>query len=64
MKDIQYKAEKKVRAESNPRSVVLQEYHNFLDVFSKKNSDTLLSHQKYNHKIYLEEKPEPGYTPL
>ena len=64
MKDIQYQAEKEARAETNPKSVVPQEYYNFLDVFSKKNSDTLLSHQKYDHKIYLEEEQKPSHAPL
>ena len=55
MKDIQYQAEKKARAETNPKSVVPQEYHDFLDVFSKEDSDTLLPHRKYDHTIHLEE---------
>ena len=55
MRDIQYQAEKEARAETNPKSVVPQEYHDFLDVFSKKNSDTLPPYQKYDHKIHLEE---------
>ena len=42
MKDIQYQAEKEARAETDPRSVVPEKYHDFLDVFSKKDSDTLL----------------------
>ena len=41
MRDIQYQAEKEARAETDPKSVVSQEYHDFLDVFSKKDSDTL-----------------------
>ena len=53
MRDIQYQAEKKARAETDPKSIVSTEYHDFLDVFSKKNSDTLPLHQKYDHKIYL-----------
>ena len=44
MKDIQYQAEKEARAETDPKSVVPQEYHDFLDVFSKKDSDTLPPH--------------------
>ena len=36
MKDIQYQVEKEARAETNPRSIVPQEYHDFLDIFSKK----------------------------
>ncbi len=54
MRDLEYQAEKEARPETNPRSVVPEEYHDLLDVFSKKNSDTLLPHQKYDHKIILE----------
>ena len=55
MKDIPYQAKKEARAKNNPRSVVPQEYYDFLDVFSKIDSDTLLPHRKYNHKIHFEE---------
>lgn len=41
MRDIQYQAGKKARAETNPKNIILQEYHNFLDIFSKKDSETL-----------------------
>ena len=44
IRDIQYQAEKKARAETNPKSVVPQEYHDFLNVFSKKDSNTLFLH--------------------
>ena len=64
MRDIQYQAEKEARAETNPKSVVPQEYHDFLDVFSKKDSDTLPPHRKYDHKIHLEEEQKPGHAPL
>lgn len=56
MKDIQYQAEKKTRTETNLKSVIPQEYYNFHDIFSKKDLDTLLSYQKYDYNIYLEEK--------
>ena len=45
MRDLEYQAEKKAKLETNPRSVVLEEYHNLLDVFSKKNSNTLSLHR-------------------
>ena len=64
MRDIQYQAEKEARAETNPKSVVPQENHNFLDVFSKKNLDTLPPHRKYDHKIHLKEEQKPGHAPL
>ena len=41
MRDIQYQVEKKAGAEIDPISVLPQEYHDFLDVFLKKNLDTL-----------------------
>ena len=41
MKDLEYHAEKEVRPETNPRNIVLEEYHAFPDVFSKKDFDTL-----------------------
>ena len=53
MNNIQYQAKKKIRAETNEKSVVSQEYQDFLDVFLKKDSDTLLLYQKYDHKIHL-----------
>ena len=64
MRDIQYQAEKEARAETDPKSVVPQEYHNFLDVFSKKNSDTFSPNRKYDYKIHLEEKQKPGHASL
>ena len=64
MRDIQYQAEKEARAETNPTSVIPQKYHDFLDVFSKKDSDTLPPHQKYDHKIHLEEEQKLGHIPL
>ncbi len=39
MRDIQYQAKKEARAETNPKSVILQEYHDFLNIFSKKDLD-------------------------
>ena len=44
IKDLEFQAKKKARSEINPKTVVLEEYHDILDVFSKKNSDTLLSY--------------------
>ncbi len=55
MRDIQYQAEKKAKAKTDLKSVVPQKYHDILDVFSKKDLDTLPPYQKYDHKIHLEE---------
>ena len=55
IRDLEYQAEKEAKPETNLRSIVPEEYHDLLDVFSKKDFDTLPPHQKYDHKIILEE---------
>ena len=64
MRDLEYQAEKETKPETDPRTVVPAEYHDLLDIFSKKNSDKLPPHQKYDHKIILEEKQKHGHAPL
>ena len=44
--------------------MVFKKYHNFFNVFSKKESDTLPLDQKYNHKIYLKNEQRPDYALL
>ena len=63
-RDLEYQAEKEVKQETDLRTIVPAEYHDLLDVFSKKNSDTLPPHQKYDHKIILEEEQKHGHAPL
>ena len=53
MKDIKYQLNKMVKTPTNPKIVISKEYHEFLDVFSKEASDTLLPHSKYDHQIRL-----------
>ena len=64
IRNLEYQAEKKARPETNPKSVIPEEYHDLLDVFSKKDSATLPPHQKYNHKIILEKQQKPGHISL
>ena len=64
MRDIQYQVETKARVETNPKSVISQNYHDYYDIFSKKNSNTLLPHWKYDHKIHSEKKQKPGHASL
>lgn len=64
MKDLEYQAEKKFRQETNPKTVILANYHNFSGVFSEKNSDILHSHQNYDHKIILDKKQNHGHVSL
>jgi hypothetical protein len=40
------------------KSVVLFEYHDFLNVFFKEKTDILLSHKKHDHRIELEKDHE------
>ncbi len=49
MRNLEYQAEKEAKPETDLRTVVPAEYHDLLDVFSKKNLDTLSPHQKYDH---------------
>ena len=49
MKNIEYQLNKTIKVSTNSKTMVSEEYHKFLDVFSKKASDTLLPHSKYDH---------------
>ena len=55
MRDLEFQVAKEAKPETDPKSVVPEEYHNLLDVFLKKDSDTLLPYQKYDYKIILKE---------
>ena len=56
IKDVKYQLNKTVKAPTNLKTVVLEEYHEFLDVFLKEASDTLLPYSKYNYQIHLLER--------
>lgn len=49
MTNLRFKAEKEARPESDPKIIIPEKYNNLLDVFLKKNSDTVLSYQKYDY---------------
>ena len=53
MRDIKYQLNKKTKPLTNPKTVVPEKYHDFLDVFSKDIANTLRPYGKYNHKIEL-----------
>ena len=53
MPDIEYQLNKATKPLTNPKTVVPEKYHDFLDVFSKDISDTLRPYRKYDHKIEL-----------
>jgi hypothetical protein len=48
----------------DPREKLPKEYHEFLDVFSKKEADKLPPHRPYDHKIQLKEGAEPPFGPM
>jgi hypothetical protein len=43
------------------KSVILSEYHDFLNVFFKKKADILPSHKKHDHRIKLEKDHESDH---
>ena len=53
MRDIEYQLNKTTKSLTNPKTVISEEYHDFLDVFSKDISDTLRPYGKYDHRIEL-----------
>lgn len=65
LKDVEYEMAKRKKTVTNPKLVVPEEYHDFLDVFSKQDADRLPPHRKYDHKIELMEGREaPSKAPL
>ena len=53
MQDIEFQLNKKIKLFTNPTTIVLAKYYDFLDVFSKEVSNTLRPYGKYDHKIKL-----------
>ena len=53
MQDLKYQLNKAEKPITDPATVVPECYHEFLDVFTKKTSDEVSQHLKYNHKIKL-----------
>ena len=61
MRDIEYQLKKAIKTPMDPKTVVSEKYHEFLDVFSKEASDTLSEHSKYDHKIrFMEDYKDHG----
>jgi hypothetical protein len=55
MRDIRNEQERKEIPEPDPYEILLKEFHNLIDVFSKKAADTLPEYRKSDHYITLEE---------
>ena len=62
MRDIEHSL--KPKPEVDPATVLPSEYHEFLDVFSKKEADKLPGRRSHDHKIPLMNGKEPTYGPL
>ena len=48
----------------DPAEKLPKHYHAYLDIFSKKQSDTLPPHRVYDHEIQIEEGKHPPFGPL
>ena len=64
LKDISARASSTSNSLPVDLSSVLEEYHDFADVFDKAKADTLASHQPYDLKINLEEGSTPPIGPM
>ena len=65
MRDIEYQLNKGTKPLTDPKTIVPEEYHDFIDVFSKEASDKLSSHTKFDHKIeLLKDAGELGHSAL
>jgi hypothetical protein len=59
--DIQLKKQNNSKV-INSKSVILSEYHDFLNVFFKKKANILFSHRKHDHKIEIETEKSHEYA--
>ena len=65
LQDVTYEMEKRKKTVTDPKEVVPEEYHDFLDVFSKQEADKLPPHRAYDHSIELLDGAEaPSRAPL
>jgi Reverse transcriptase (RNA-dependent DNA polymerase)/RNase H-like domain found in reverse transcriptase len=53
-----------VKEETDPATKLPPEYHDLLDVFSRKEANKLPPHRSYDHRIQLELEKTPPYGPL
>ena len=58
LKNIEIELAKKTKSITNSKSIVSSEYHDFLNVFSKKLVDVFSLHRKHDHTIKLKSEIE------
>jgi hypothetical protein len=63
-KDILAKQAKEETKEIDPKLVLLKEFHNYLNVFSKQAADKLPPYRYVDHYIVLERDSKLGHVPL
>ena len=64
LRDIDYQLNKECSTPTDPKTKVPEEYHNFLKVFSKAESDELAPHSPYDHRILLTGDQAHGHSYL
>jgi hypothetical protein len=64
LRDVEKHLEKHNKSNTVIKDVLSFEYHEFLDVFDKKASNTLVSHRLYDHRIVLKKDVIFDYTSL
>lgn len=64
IKNLEYLIQTEVRQVTNPKGIVLEEYDNLLNIFSKKDSNILLSQEKQDYKIILKKEQKYDHTHL
>jgi hypothetical protein len=52
------------KPEIDPATKLPPEYHDFLDVFSRRKADMLPEHRPYDHRIEVEPGKSPSFSPL
>lgn len=56
IRNLEYQVKNKARSETDMQTAIPAEYHDLLDIFFKNTFAILPPHQKYDHKILLEQK--------
>ena len=64
LRDIDDQIQKDTDTPTDPKTVLPEEFHDLIDVFSKLASDELAPHREHDHKIVIEGNQKLGHSPL